>query len=99
MFILIMIAVLVATTVITMLIRPHNNGPIASSIGDFSFPTATEGRAIPVAFGTVKIGGGNTVWWGKLITTPIKQSSGLFSKTTVGFKYLISVQYVLCQGQ
>jgi len=89
----------VATTVISMLIRPKQNGPIASSLGDFQFPTATEGRAIPVAFGTVKIGGGNTVWWGDLQITPIRQSSGLFSKTTVGYKYYIGVQYVLCQGE
>jgi Putative phage tail protein len=98
MFIIIMIAVLIATTVITMLLRPHNN-QVASSLGDFQFPTATEGRPIPVAFGTVKIGGGNTVWWGDLSTIQIKESSGLFSKTTVGWKYLIGVQYVLCQGQ
>src|ERR1700733_10609131 len=97
MFILILLIVMIATTVITMLMRPHN-GPVASSLGDFNFPTATEGRAIPVAFGTVKIGGGNTVWWGNLKTIPIQQGS-FFSKTTVGFKYLISVQYVLCQGQ
>lgn len=98
MFILIMLIVLIATTVISMLMRPHQSGPLASSLGDFQFPTATEGRAIPVIFGTVKIGGGNTVWWGNLKTQPIKQSSGLFSKTTVGFKYLLDVQYVLCQG-
>jgi hypothetical protein len=98
MFILIMLAVLIATTVITMLLRPHNTN-LASSLGDFQFPTATEGRAIPVAFGTVKIGGGNTVWWGDLSTIAIKESSGLFSKSTVGYKYLLGVQYVLCQGE
>lgn len=89
----------VATTVISMLIRPKNNGPLASSLGDFQFPTAEEGRAIPVAFGTVKIGGGNTVWWGDLKVQPIKQSSGLFSSTTVGYKYFLGVQYALCQGE
>jgi Putative phage tail protein len=99
MFQLIMLLVMVAVTVISMLIRPKQNGPLASSLGDFQFPTVSEGRAIPVAFGTVKIGGGNTVWWGDLQVIPIKQSSGLFTSSTVGFKYLLGVQYVLCQGQ
>lgn len=89
----------VATTVIGMLIRPKTTGPLASSLGDFQLPTAEEGRAIPVAFGTVKISGGNTVWWGDLTITPIKQKSGLFTSTTVGFKYFLGVQYVLCQGE
>lgn len=93
-----MLLLFVATTVISMLMRPHTSGPIASSLGDFQYPTAEEGRAIPVVFGTVKIGGGNTVWWGDLRVQPIKQHS-LFSSTTIGFKYFIGVQYVLCQGE
>jgi hypothetical protein len=93
-----MLAVLVATTVIGILMRPQNNGPIASSLGDFQYPTAEEGRAIPVAFGTVKISGGNTVWWGDLLVQPVKQRS-IFTSTTIGFKYFIGVQYVLCQGE
>ncbi len=88
----------VATTVIGMLIRPKQNGPQASSLGDFQFPTAQEGRAIPVVFGTCKISGGNTVWWGDLTKSPVKQKSGLFASTTVGFKYYLGIQYALCQG-
>lgn len=94
-----LLLIFVATTVISMLMRPKNNGPQASSLGDFQFPTAEEGRAIPVIFGTVKIGGGNTVWWGALRLEAIKQKSGFFSHITVGYKYYIGVQYVLCQGE
>jgi hypothetical protein len=97
MFIILLLIVLVASTVVTMLLRKNTNAT-ASSLGDFQFPTATEGRAIPVVFGTVKIGGGNTVWWGGLSKIAIKTKSGLFSKTTVGFKYLLSIQYVLSEG-
>lgn len=94
----------VATTVIGILLRPKQHGPLASSLGDFQLPTAQEGRAIPVAFGTVKIGGGNTVWWGDLRIQPIKQGGGFLSflsggAQTVGFKYFLGVQYVLCQGE
>jgi hypothetical protein len=98
MFIILLLIVLVASTVVTMLLRKNTNAT-ASSLGDFQFPTATEGRAIPVVYGTVKIGGGNTVWWGGLSKIAIKTKSGLFSKTTVGFKYLLSIQYVLSEGE
>ena len=105
-----MLLLFVATTVISMLMRPKNTGPLASSLGDFQYPTAQEGRAIPVVFGTVKIAGGNTVWWGDLRVQPIKQKSnpllslglaGLFGGggQTIGYKYFIGVQYALCQGE
>jgi len=52
--------------------------------------------------GTVKITGGNTVWWGDLQIVPIKKrvKSGMFSHTTViqGYKYYLGVQYALCLG-
>lgn len=70
-------------------------------LGNFNFPTAQEGRAIPVIYGTVKQAGGNTVWWGDLKTVPIKQGNlGTFFlvQTTIGYKYFIGVQYVLAQG-
>jgi hypothetical protein len=97
-----LLLVFVATTVISILMRPANK-LLASSLGDFQFPTATEGRAIPVVFGTVKIGGGNTVWWGDLKLQKIKQG-GVLSYLSggpqiVGYKYEIGVQYVLCQGE
>jgi Putative phage tail protein len=105
-----MLLLFVATTVIGILMRPQNNGPLASSLGDFLYPTAQEGRPIPVVFGTVKIGGGNTVWWGDLTVQPIKQKSnpllslglaGLFGGggQAIGYKYFLGVQYVLCQGE
>ena len=103
MFQLVLLLVMVAVTIIGMLLRPKSHGPLASSLGDFQFPTASEGRAIPVVFGTVKIGGGNTVWWGDLTVKPIKQGSWVgylmgSAPQTVGYKYFIGVQYVLCQG-
>lgn len=82
--------------------KPHFNQPQPSALGDFRFPTAQEGRAIPVVFGTVKIGGGNTVWWGDLSVVAITQrvKSGLFSHKTIttGYRYYLGVQYALCQG-
>lgn len=90
----------VATTVIGELLAPKGQKPTAGALGDFNFPTAAEGRAIPVVFGTVRIGGGNTVWWGDLLVKAIKKRASFlsFSSQIIGYKYSIGVQYALCHG-
>ena len=94
----VMLLIYVATTVISALLAAKNKVR-PSPLGDFQFPTAEEGRAIPVIFGTVKLTGGNTVWWGDLRSSTIK-AGGIFGigGTVVGYKYFIGVQYVLSQG-
>jgi len=89
----------IATTVIGMLLAPKTKTH-PGALGDFNFPTAQEGRAIPVVGGTVKIAGGNTTWWGDLKTKPVKQKASFlsFSSQIVGYFYYIGVQYVLCWG-
>lgn len=44
--------------------------------GKLDVPTAEEGGAIPVVFGTCIIKTSNVVWYGDAKTTPIKQSAG-----------------------
>jgi hypothetical protein len=93
-----MLLIYVATTVISALLAAKNKTR-PSALGDFQFPTAEEGRAIPVVFGTVKLTGGNTVWWGDLRSEGMKAGSFLgIGGTVVGYKYYIGVQYALCQG-
>jgi Putative phage tail protein len=89
----------IATTVIGELLTPKPK-VVKSGLGDFNFPTAQEGRAIPVVGGTVNITGGNTVWWGDLLIRPIltRESIIAFSSTITGYKYYIGVQYALCWG-
>lgn len=97
---LILLVISIATTVIGELLKPKNQKPTAGALGDFNFPTAEEGRAIPYVCGTVKIGGGNTVWWGDLKVVAIKKKASFlsFSSQTVGYKYFIGVEYALCHG-
>lgn len=83
------------------LLAPHPRGPQPSALGDFSVPTAQEGRAIPVVFGTCMIKGGNTVWWGDLKSRPIKQGGGILSlgrTQTIGYQYYLGCQFMLCHG-
>lgn len=92
------------TTVLSELLRPKPKFESAKpgGTGDFSFPTATEGRPVPWLFGTVRIPGANTVWWGDLKAEKIKETvkTGFFSSTsyTKGHKYLIGWQSVFCAG-
>jgi hypothetical protein len=91
----------VATTVVGVLLAPHPKGPQPSALGDFSVPTAQEGRAIPIVFGTCLIKGGNTVWWGDLKSTKILSGGGIMElgrTQTVGYKYFLGCQFVLCHG-
>lgn len=94
----------VGFTVLSELLRPKAKfgAPTASSLGDFRLPTAQEGRAIPILFGTCKVSGPNVVWYGDLVVQAIKKKvkTGLFSseKVTLGYRYFIGAQLVLCHG-
>ncbi len=44
---------------------------IADSLADVNAPTADQGKAIPVVFGTCLIKSSNIVWYGDLVTLPI----------------------------
>src|SRR5690606_10544182 len=61
--------------------KPQIENAKPAGLGDFKFPTAAEGRPVPIIWGTVKQEGPNVVWYGDLrpraITKKIK--TGLFS--------------------
>lgn len=93
-----------AMIVIGELLRPKAKiqNPKPNSLGDFSFPTAVEGRTIPVGWGTFKVAGPNITWYGDLAVEPIKQKqkTGLFSseRVVIGYKYNLGIQHALCFG-
>jgi len=86
------------------LIRPRPDIEDAKpyGLGDFNFPTATEGRTVPIIWGRVKIKGPNCVWYGNLRTQAIKKKykTGIFSSDEVitGFRYFIGLQLAICRG-
>jgi len=93
-----------AIFVILELVRPKPKieDAKASSLGDFTFPTATEGRVVPAFWGTVRFDGPNVVWYGDLLQVPIteKVKTGLFSSQTVtkGYQYRIGMQMAFALG-
>lgn len=94
----------VGAFLVTELLRPkpdiENARP--AGLGDFNFPTAEEGRVVPLIWGTVRIAGPNVIWFGDLEATAIteKIKTGLFSSETVttGFRYFVGMQFGLCRG-
>ena len=47
-----------------------------AGLDEFQFPTAEEGRAIPIVFGTRFVGGSNVTWYANLSTKEIKELVG-----------------------
>lgn len=82
--------------------KPKLENARPASLGDFQFPTATEGRVVPIIFGTNELRGPNVVWYGDLRQDAIQQSvkTGLWSKKKVisGFTYYVGIQMALCRG-
>lgn len=92
------------TIALSELLRPkpkfENARP--AKLGDFSFPTAMEGRVIPILWGRIKVTGPNVVWYGDLRQKSIKKKlpTGLFSSKHIitGFRYFIGIQFAFCRG-
>ena len=74
MFYIFVIIAAVAIAVLTP--RPEIPKPTPAGLDDIGAPTAEEGREIPVLFGTRDIRGINVVWYGDLVTIPIKSKGG-----------------------
>jgi len=98
------LVVAIIVVALTELLRPKPELEDArpAGLGDFQFPTATEGRVIPLIWGTVRLKGPNVVWYGDLEQVAITESikTGLWDRTRiiVGFEYNVGVQMALCRG-
>jgi hypothetical protein len=67
-----MFLISMAVSVVGMLLAPTPKPPSAKryELADFSVPTATEDRALPLPFGVVKVAG-NVIWHGDLEPEPV----------------------------
>lgn len=99
-FIAWVVVLIIAVTIMSN--QPKVEPPTPSSLEDFSFPTAEEGRAITVIFGSRIVTGANVVWYGDLRSEKIiKRVRSGFSKKkqTMGYKYYMGIHFVLCTGE
>lgn len=91
---LLLVAINAALFVIGQLLQPKV--PDAKK-QDQNAPRSTEGDAIPLLYGTVKVAP-NCAWFQPGAPRAIRRSSGLFSKTTVGYEYYQRSQMLFCLG-
>jgi hypothetical protein len=71
-----MVAIWVATAVLSYVLRPKQDAAKPKPVTTLDYPTAEEGREIPVLFGTRDITSQTIVWYGDLKTKAIKSSGG-----------------------
>lgn len=84
-----------ATFVLSDYFRPRLPSQTPNGLGDFSIPTATEGRYIPVMAGTMRIDGGNCTWYGDFTAQRRTVTTGVIfrEKETIGYTYFLALQY------
>lgn len=77
------------------------------SLKDFTFPQIADGDPLNFVAGTVKVEGTGLVWYGDFFTKKIKKDSGimefglvgsLLPSQTIGYKYFLGWQLVICLG-
>tara|TARA_R110002153_G_scaffold104852_1_gene242990 strand:- start:3540 stop:6452 length:2913 start_codon:yes stop_codon:yes gene_type:complete len=82
--------------------KPEFEDAKPAGLGDFSIPTATEGRVVPLLWGTVRVDGPNAIWYGDLRQDAIveKVSTGMFSSEQVvqGYEYRLGLQFAISRG-
>jgi len=90
-----------ASFVITDYFRESLPEVTASGLGDFQIPTATEGRYVPLVFGTMIVQGPNVVWYGDFRAEERTVTTGLIFKKdeAIGFTYYLGLQMGLIRGQ
>lgn len=66
-----------------------------ATLKDFTAPTASENRPIPVIWGTVKLTGPNVTWYGDLQTVKLMNKK---AKVGLGYRYSVGMELGLCHG-
>jgi len=78
--------------------RPETQSQKPPSTGEFNFPTASEGRVIPVLFGTTRIKGVNVTWYGDFAYEPVRQRIKGADNYTAAYNYYFGMDIALCHG-
>lgn len=78
--------------------RPDTQSAKPPTTGAFNFPTAQEGRPIPVIFGTAKVVGPNVIWYGDFAYAPLRTVVSGADNFTSGYQYYFGMDIALCRG-
>ena len=88
------------TFVVTELLKPD---PASDFDPDpFKAPTSTEGRVVPLIWGTVEITAPNVLWFGytysKKIRKRVRRNAFSSSRVTIGHRYFVAWNVGICRG-
>lgn len=82
--------------------KPKLENARPAGLGDFQFPTATEGREVPLVWGEAVLKGPNVVWYGDFRQGPRKKKvkTGMFSHqdVVIGYEYSVGMHLAICRG-
>lgn len=68
--------IFIVALVLAVALAPSPPQQKPATLDEFQMPTAEPGRPIPVVFGTYVVKSPNVVWYGDLMSEPIKTSGG-----------------------
>lgn len=88
----------IATFIITELLRPKTPDAKPTAFEDFGFPSVDPGRRIPIIWGKERIDSIHTLDVMFFEAAPIRKRTGLFNKSTVGFKYYVGIDVGLARS-
>lgn len=73
-----------------------------AGLSEFTFPTTTQDRTVPIIVGTVRQRGPNVNWYGDLEQRAVIEeiSSGFFNSEEVvrGYQYFVGIQFAVCRS-
>jgi len=82
--------------------KPKLENARPAGIGDYKFPTATEGRPVPLLWGRARIDAPNLAWFGDVQQQAIvkRVRTGLWTTDSIltGYKNFVAMQLLLCRG-
>lgn len=68
--------IFIVALVLAVALAPSPPSQKPATLDEFQMPTAEPGRPVPVVFGTYVVKSPNVVWYGDLMSEPVKTSGG-----------------------
>lgn len=95
-----MFILFITTLIFSVLTGLMSNAKNATqgNLKDFTLPQIGDGDPLIYLAGRCNITAPGLVWYGDFGVDPIKQQTSLFTSTTIGFRYFLGWQLVVCIG-
>lgn len=97
---IIIVQIVVGVILTALFSRTQGSSLKKKGLDDFTFPTVSSDRSIPVFFGDVLVEGPNVTWFGDYAAKTVKDGGGLLtSGVEVAVRYYIGMEIVIGWGE